>query len=89
MPAFANTLCGLSRPIHFRGVCMAVLKLFMLAQSSLAVFDEKDWQQFAIIKRMVSGLNVSVEVVGRPIVREAGGLVLSSRNVYLTPKERA
>ena len=58
VPALANTLCGLSRPIHFRGVCTVVLKLFMLAQPSLAVFGEKDWQQLAIIKKMVSDLNV-------------------------------
>lgn len=66
VPALANTLCGLSRPIHFRGVCTVVLKLFMLAQPSLAVFGEKDWQQLAIIKKMVSDLNVPVEVVGGP-----------------------
>ena len=60
VPALAGTLCGLSRPVHFRGVCTVVLKLFMLAQPSLAVFGEKDWQQLAIIKKIVSDLKVPV-----------------------------
>ncbi len=89
VPELAHTLCGLSRPVHFRGVCTVVLKLFMLTQAQIAVFGEKDWQQLAILKRMVRDLNVPIQLVGQPIVREADGLALSSRNVYLTPAERA
>ena len=89
VPELANTLCGVTRPIHFRGVCTVVLKLFMLTQAQIGVFGEKDWQQLAILKRMVRDLNVPIKLVGQPIVREADGLALSSRNVYLTPDERA
>ena len=89
VPELANTLCGVTRPIHFRGVCTVVLKLFMLTQAQIGVFGEKDWQQLAILKRMVRDLNVPIKLVGQPIVREADGLALSSRNVYLTPEERA
>jgi pantoate--beta-alanine ligase len=81
-------LCGRSRPGHFRGVCTIVLKLFDIIAPDLAFFGEKDAQQALIIKRMAADLDLDVEVVTCPIVREPDGLALSSRNVYFTSDER-
>ena len=89
VPELAKGLCGASRPIHFRGVCTVVLKLLQLTGADVAVFGEKDWQQQAIIRRMVRDLNVPTRIEARPTTREADGLAMSSRNVYLTPDERA
>lgn len=88
MTAVAKELCGKSRPIHFRGVCTVVNKLMNISMADRAYFGQKDAQQLAVIRRMVRDLNMNVEVVGCPIIREADGLAKSSRNTYLSEEER-
>ena len=84
----SDNLCGKSRPIHFKGVCTVVSKLFNVVAPDRAYFGQKDAQQLAIIKKMVQDMNFDVEVVGCPIVREEDGLAKSSRNTYLSDEER-
>ncbi|MBN2246972.1 MAG: pantoate--beta-alanine ligase, partial [Candidatus Aminicenantes bacterium] len=83
-----DKLCGKTRPAHFRGVCTVVLKLFNIVHPAIAFFGQKDAQQAIILKRMAEDLNLDVKIEVLPIIRDKDGLALSSRNVYLDPKQR-